>query len=268
MRSPVSPDSEAARSPTNPNAPQPRSRRLHRHGRHPLGDRPVGHPRAARHLAIIYAIRHTPKPTPQPKRPLRFKIRPVLQGKLRPMFAGISAFEFGNCAATLLILRATELLQPDHGRDRATTIALPLYVTYNTAATVTSLAAGRHSDRTNATRVLIIGVAAFGIAYLGFTHDTTNWQVLLPWFVLAGIGIGCVETAEHTAVATHAPAHIRGSAFGLLAATQSFGNLAASLVAGILWTALSPSWAFAYLALAMAIAFLILLVSGRQPAVV
>ena len=29
-------------------------------------------------LAIIYAIRHTPKPTPQPKRPLRFKVRPVL----------------------------------------------------------------------------------------------------------------------------------------------------------------------------------------------
>lgn len=98
--------------------------------------------------------------------------------------------------------------------------------------------------------------------------DTTNWQVLLPWFVLAGIGIGCVETAEHTAVATHAPADIRGSAFGLLAATQSFGNLAASLVAGILWTTVGPSWAFAYLALAMMVAFVILLVSGRHPAVV
>lgn len=215
-------------------------------------------------LAIIYAIQHTPKPTPQPKRPLRFKIRPVLQGRLRPMFAGIGAFEFGNCAATLLILRATELLQPGHGKDRATTIALALYVTYNAAATITSLAAGRHSDRTNPTRVLIAGVAAFGLAYLGFTHDTTNWTVLLPWFLLAGIGIGCVETAEHAAVATHAPTDIRGSAFGLLAATQSFGNLAASLIAGILWTALSPSWAFAYLASAMVIAFTVLTISGRR----
>ncbi len=97
------------------------------------------------------------------------------------------------------------------------------------------------------------GVAAFGLAYLGFSRDTTGWTALLPWFVLAGIGIGCVETAEHTAVATHAPDHLRGSAFGLLAATQSFGNLAASAVAGILWTALSPTWAFAYLATAMAI---------------
>ena len=74
-------------------------------------------------LAIIYAIRHTPQPTPQPKRALRFHIRPVLTGRLRSLFAGIGAFEFGNCAATLLILRATELLEPGHGNDSATTIA-------------------------------------------------------------------------------------------------------------------------------------------------
>lgn len=89
---------------------------------------------------------------------------------------------------------------------------------------------------------------------LGFTHDPNGWAALMPWFILAGIGIGCVETAEHAAVATHAPEHLRGSAFGLLAATQSFGNLAASSIAGILWSALSPTWAFAYLAGAMAVA--------------
>ncbi len=49
---------------------------------------------------------------------------------------------------------------------------------------------------------------------------------------------------------------------------ESFENLAGSLVAGILWTSLSPSWAFAYLAIAMAVAFVILLVSRHQPAVV
>lgn len=86
----------------------------------------------------------------------------------------------------------------------------------------------------------------------------TSATALLPWFVLAGIGIGCVETAEHTAVAIHAPEHLRGSAFGLLTATQSFGNLAASAVAVILWTALSPTWAFAYLATAMAVSLVAL----------
>jgi MFS family permease len=72
--------------------------------------------------------------------------------------------------------------------------------------------------------------------------------------VLAGIGIGCAETAEHAAVATHAPSELRGSAFGLLAGIQSLGNLTASTIAGLIWTALSPTWAFAYLAACMAIA--------------
>jgi MFS family permease len=41
---------------------------------------------------------------------------------------------------------------------------------------------------------------------------------------------------------------LRGSAFGLLAAIQSLGNLAASGVAGLLWTWASPRVAFGYLA--------------------
>jgi hypothetical protein len=49
------------------------------------------------------------------------------------------------------------------------------------------------------------------------------WLALTPWFILAGIAIGCVETAEHDAVAAYAPGEIRGSSFGLLAAVQGFG---------------------------------------------
>lgn len=209
-------------------------------------------------LAIVYAIRHTTRPKPTARRPLRIVVRPVLVGPLRPLFAGITAFEVGNVAATLLILRATELLVAEHGQDRATTIALALYVAYNVAATVTSFPAGQLTDRRGATRVLVAGIAAFAVAYVWFTRDTGNWALLLPAFVFAGIGIGCVETAEHAAVATHAPEHLRGSAFGLLAGIQSLGNLAASLTAGILWTVFSPTWAFAYLAAWMLLALALL----------
>ena len=81
---------------------------------------------------------------------------------------------------------------------------------------------------------------------------------------LTGIGIGCVETAEHAAVATHAPDELRGSAFGLLAGVQSLGNLAASAIAGILWTALSPTWAFAYLTAWMVIALIAFQLPGNR----
>jgi MFS family permease len=198
-------------------------------------------------VAILYAIRHTAAPKARERSRIRVQVRPVLQGRLKSLFAGISAFEFGNCAATLLILRATELLEPGRSPTTAATTALWLYVAYNAAATVASVPAGRHADRTTPRRTLAIGVIAFGLAYAGLTRDTQGWLALTPWFVLAGIGIGCVETAEHAAVAAYAPPEIRGSAFGLLAAVQSVGNFAASGIAGLLWTTAGPSWAFAYL---------------------
>jgi MFS family permease len=218
--------------------------------------------------AILYAIRHTEASKDRERTPIRLRIRPVLQGRLKPLFAGITAFEFGNCAATLLILRATELLEPGRTPTAAATTALWLYVSYNLAATLTSVPAGRHADRTTPRRTLAIGVTAFAVAYAGLIPDTHSWFGLMPWFALAGIGIGCVETAEHAAVAAYAPAQIRGSAFGLLAGVQSFGNFAASGVAGLLWTVASPAWAFTYLAGWMILAVILLTrpVLGRRRA--
>jgi hypothetical protein len=97
-------------------------------------------------------------------------------------------------------------------------------------------------------------VGLFGLAYAGFAAGGTSVLALAPWFVAAGIAIGCVETAEHAAVAALAPVELRGSAFGLVAAIQSFGNLAASAVAGLLWTAASPQVAFGYLVAWMGVA--------------
>ena len=82
-------------------------------------------------------------------------------------------------------------------------------------------------------------------------------------FVLAGVGIGCAETAEHAAVAAFAPQEIRGSAFGLLATVQAIGNVAASVIAGLLYTVASPMVAFVYLAVWMLIALATLAWAAR-----
>jgi MFS family permease len=103
--------------------------------------------------------------------------------------------------------------------------------------------------------VLLAGVVAFLAAYLGFAL-AGGLALLVFAFLLAGVGIGLVETAENSAVAALAPAQVRGSAFGVLAATQGFGQLAASAVAGLLWTAVSPMVAFGYLAVLAFLAFL------------
>ena len=215
-------------------------------------------------LAIVYAIRHAPRAEERERQPLRLRIRPVLTGRLGRLMVGVSAFEFGNVAATLLILRASELLAPGRDRDRATQLALGLYVAYNLAATVASIPAGQLGDRRNPILVLVLGVGLFGLAYAGFAAGPRSVLALAPWFLAAGVAIGCVETAEHAAVASLAPVELRGSAFGLLAAVQSFGNLAASAIAGLLWTLASPREAFGYLVVWMVLALVGLLAVGQQ----
>ena len=112
--------------------------------------------------------------------------------------------------------------------------------------------------------MLAAGVAAFALAYALFAAGGSAIALLAVPFVLAGIGIGAVETAQHAAVAALAPTDVRGSAFGLLATVQSAGNLAASSIAGILWTLVSPNVAFAYLAVWMVLAFIGMLVIARR----
>ena len=92
-------------------------------------------------LAILAAVRRVRRASAWERRPIHLQVRPVLRGGLGRLFAGMGAFEFGNCAATLLILRATELLEPGRGQDRAASIAVLLYVAYNVAATLASLPA-------------------------------------------------------------------------------------------------------------------------------
>jgi MFS family permease len=208
-------------------------------------------------VAILYAIRRTRRPEVRPHTPIRIRIRPVVEGELRPLFAGITAFELGNVAATLMILRATDLLTPGHGSDAATKLALGLYVAYNAAATLTSVPAGHMGDRRGMVGVLAVGVACFAGAYALLAATGASLALLAVAFLAAGVGIGAVETAEHAAVAALAPEHLRGSAFGLLATVQSFGNFAASAVVGLLYTVASPAlaygWATALMVLALAL---------------
>lgn len=213
--------------------------------------------------AILYAIRHTATPKSVHHQPLRIRVRPVLRGRLGTLMIGIAALELGNIAATLLILRATELLEPGRSHDSAVQIALLLYAAYNLSATLASVPAGRSSDRHGAPVVLAAGAGLFAAAYAGFALTGASLAVLAICFIAAGVAIGCAETAEHAAVATLAPTDIRGSAFGLLAAVQSVGNLVASATVGALWTAVSPTAGLMAAAAAMLVATAILAATAR-----
>jgi MFS family permease len=199
-------------------------------------------------LAIVAAVRAAPRLTEHERQPLRIHVRAVVQGRLRPLLAGIGAFELAHVAATLLILRAVELLEPEYGNDDATLIGLGLYTGYNVAAALVAVPGGHLSDRRGPVGVLVLSALAFLLAWVGFAAVGASIVLLAVLFVVAGAGIGMGETATSAAVAAYAPVELRGSAFGLVAAVQAFANTAASAVAGVLWTLVSPEAAFLYLA--------------------
>ena len=99
-------------------------------------------------------------------------------------------------------------------------------------------------------------VAATQKPFAGLAFATTSISLIGVFFMLGGLGIGLGETAVSAAVATHAPVDLRGSAFGLVAAIQSFANLTASAIAGLLWTTVSARAGLLYLAAWSALALL------------
>ena len=183
------------------------------------------------------------------------------------VLAPIAAFELGNVAATLLILRATRLLE-DGGASptRAATVAIVLYAAHNAAASVAALVGGRLVDRTGGRPVLAAAAGAYLLAYLTFAVGPGGWGALAAAFVVAGGGIGLAETAESTLVAAEAPPALRAQAFGVLGLVQAFGDLGSTLVAGLLWSAVSPLVAFGYAAAWMLVAGVSALGAHRRQA--
>lgn len=72
------------------------------------------------------------------------------------------------------------------------------------------------------------------------------------------MGIGLAETAESAVVALSTPTAVRSQAFGVLGLTQSLGDIGATVVAGLLWSLVSPTVAFGYAAVWMLASVLVL----------
>lgn len=183
----------------------------------------------------------------------RLAVREVLDGGLARPLVAIGLFEFGNCATTLLILRATDLLH--HGGRSlvaATSLAIILYAANNLLGAIVALVGGRWIDHAGPRAPFAAGALLFACSYAIFAVGPQEWWLLLLAFALSGSGIGVAETAETTLVASHVPDRLRGSGFGLLGGLQAAGDLAASAAAGLIWSIAGPQAAFLYAAAWMA----------------
>ncbi len=236
-----------------------------RRSKRPHGDPGLGHSRLARSRRDPlrdprYTAAESARPTADPAaRPPRAARRAESASSSASRCSSV-----GNIAATLLILRATELLEPSHSQHRAATLALLLYVTLQRGCdALVSIPAGRLGDRRGFPLVLTARrrrVRDRLRRLRGRRRAVRAWHLVRQPLAQ---GSACVETAEHAAVASRAPPTVRGSAFGLLAGVQSLGNFVASGLAGILWTVFSAEVAFVYAAACMVFALTIFVRPSR-----
>ena len=169
-------------------------------------------------------------------------------GVVRPLLP-IGAFELGNVATSLLILRATTLLH--HGGRSvaaATSLAVLIYAGHNLVAAFVAYGGGHWLDRAGPRVVFASGAAVYIAGYALFALPTHSIAVIAVGFLLAGSGIGFAETAESALMARLLPDRLRGSGFGLLGGVQSLGDFASSAAVGLLWTLVSPTVGFVYAA--------------------
>ncbi|MBI4574284.1 MAG: MFS transporter [candidate division NC10 bacterium] len=184
----------------------------------------------------------------------------------RRWLVGVGVFGIGDFAHTLLILAATQLLTPAYGVVAAAQMGALFYVVRNVLYAGASYPIGALSDlpasRRQAGRlgrrgILILGYVAGALTATGFVLAfALSWRhpaYLLGLFSLAGIYIAAEDALEGAMTADLVPAaESRGIAFGVLGTVNGIGDLAASVLVGLLWAAVSPVAAFAYAAAAMA----------------
>ena len=206
-------------------------------------------------VAITVAARASREKLPAARRAFSFEFRRLrTAGLLRPMLP-VAAFELGNVATTLLILRAMQLLQQGGlTLTAATSLAVLIYAAHNAFGAVVAAVGGHWIDRAGPRVVFASAALLYVVAYSGFALPDQSWWTLLIFFSLAGSGIGLAETAESTLVARALPDELRGSGFGMLGAIQSGGGFASSAVVGLLYAVASPVIGFAYAATWMVVA--------------
>ena len=145
-------------------------------------------------------------------------------------------FMLGNSTDAFLLLKLTETAG---GVQYVPLMWSALHV----VKAAVSVYGGAWSDVIGRRAVIATGWIVYAAVYAGFAVSS-SLSTLLPLFLLYGLYFGLTEGTEKALVADLAPASRRGLAFGIYNAVLGLGALAASVLFGVLWTAVSPAAAF------------------------
>lgn len=211
-------------------------------------------------LAVIVLVRETPRIVHAATHlPSSMGALMRTPGPFRRLLAGVGLYGLGNFSATLLILRATDLLH-SNGRSSAdaAAIAVLLYAAHNASNSVFAYPAGVLADRWGRRLVLVAGIGMFAAACIAFIPGSRSIAILAILFVAVGASTALVDTGEGSHAAELLHDSVRGRGFGLLGLVDGIGDLLSSVIVGALFTVADPAWGFVYGAVMATLAVIVL----------
>jgi MFS family permease len=181
-----------------------------------------------------------------------------LPSKFKLFLVAVGIFGMGDFAHTLLILRASQVLTPDHPMD-AGKLAISLYVVHNVVYALGSYPLGALGDRVGKKLVLVGGYFIGAAMSVGLLFHTSSYTYLAILFILGGFYIAIQDALEKAIAADFLPQELRGTGYGALATVNGIGDFVSSTLVGLLWTAVSPIAGFGFSAVLMFLGAIILL---------
>lgn len=154
------------------------------------------------------------------------------------LLVAVLVFGLANSSDTLLLLRARS------AGLSASDLAF-LFAAFNLVYALLAVPIGALSDRVGRRPLLFVAWAVYALVYLGFAFADHAWQ-LVALFLAYGIFYAAADGVIKAWITALVPVDRRGQAFGLNAAASGLLLLPASVIAGALWDAHGPEWAFLF----------------------
>lgn len=186
-------------------------------------------------VGFFALLTRDPRRGAAPAQPPDFK----LPSRFWRVLVPIGIFGVGNFTTAFFTLRAAQMLRPELSAPAATAAAVGFYLAHNAVGTAVSFPAGAAADRFGKTAVLATAYATFGAACIvgALGH---GWLGVALLALLVGAYEPVVASVEGSLTGSLVAEPKHGTAYGVLNGVNGAGDLASSVLAGVLWMA-SPA---------------------------
>lgn len=177
-----------------------------------------------------------------------FKYWKIATPEFRKVVPALLLFALFNSSDIFLLLITKESIG-ENGVNvlgtvfNADTVTIAAYIVYNLVYAAASYPMGVLADRLSHKAVITSGFILFAVVYAGFAwHPSASVIFLL--FVLYGIYAAATEGVIKAWITNLAHHENTATAIGFYTSCESISTLLASVLAGAMWTFISPSFTF------------------------